>query len=51
MVETMVGLSAAISFAAGKGGIDYIDLDSVHFLRHRRRYGAITIEGPRYRFT
>jgi L-Ala-D/L-Glu epimerase len=48
MMETMVGLSAAIYFAAGKGGIDYIDLDAVHFLHHRRCFDAITIEGPRY---
>jgi L-alanine-DL-glutamate epimerase-like enolase superfamily enzyme len=48
MVETMVGLSAAIYFAAGKGGIDYVDLDAVHFLRHRHRYGDIAVEGPRY---
>jgi hypothetical protein len=44
----MVGLSAGILFAAGKGGFDFIDLDSIHLLHHRRRYDDISIEGDRY---
>ena len=48
MTETMVGLSAGINFAAGKGGFDYIDLDAIHFLRHSRSYGRIDIDGSRY---
>lgn len=48
MTETMVGLSAGINFAAGKGSFDYIDLDAVHFIRHRRSYGTIGIDGSRY---
>ncbi len=48
MTETMVGLSAAIYFAAGRGGIDFIDLDAIHFLHHRRRFGNIMIDGPAY---
>lgn len=49
MTETAVGLSAGINFAAGTGGFDYIDLDSIHFFHHRGRVGAWRIEGPRYR--
>ena len=48
MTETMTGLSAGIYFALGTGGFDYIDLDSVHFLHHKKQYGDIRIEGPRY---
>ncbi len=48
MTETMVGLSAGIYFALGTGGFDYIDLDSVHFLHHRKQYKDISIDGPRY---
>ena len=48
MTETMVGLSAAINFAAGRGGFDYIDLDSVHFFAHGRRYGNITIRSNEF---
>jgi len=51
MTETMVGLSIAINFAAGMGGFDYIDLDSIHFLRHRNVYESIKIEGSRYRLS
>ena len=49
MSETMVGLSAGILLAGGAGGFDYIDLDSIHFFPHRRRYGPIEIAGPEYR--
>lgn len=48
MTETMAGLSAAINFAAGKGGFDYIDLDSIHFLNHRNMFGSIKLSGSRY---
>ena len=48
MTETMTGLSAGIYFALGTGGFDYIDLDAVHFLHHKKRYGDINIEGCRY---
>jgi L-alanine-DL-glutamate epimerase-like enolase superfamily enzyme len=48
MTETMTGLSAAIHCAAGTGAFDYIDLDSVHFLHHRKRYQDILIDGPTY---
>jgi L-Ala-D/L-Glu epimerase len=47
MIETMVGLSAAISFAAGTGAFDFIDLDSVHFLYGRNRYSGIDLWGPK----
>ncbi len=46
MTETMVGLSAAIHLAAGTGCFDYIDLDSVYFVRHRKRYDDILLDGP-----
>ena len=46
MTETMVGLSAGIFLAAGTGGFDYIDLDSIHLLHHKNQYGGIAIEGP-----
>ena len=48
MMETMTGLSAAIYLAAGTGGIDYIDLDAIHFLHHRNHYGDIVVDGPDY---
>ncbi|HVN96182.1 MAG TPA: enolase C-terminal domain-like protein [Syntrophorhabdaceae bacterium] len=48
MTETMVGLSAGIDFAAGKGGFDYIDLDAVHFLYHCNTYGPMRIVGKSY---
>jgi L-Ala-D/L-Glu epimerase len=48
MTETIVGLSAGIYLAAGTGAFDYIDLDSIHFLRHHNRYGNIVIDGRFY---
>jgi len=51
MTETMVGLSAGIALAAGTGAFHYVDLDGVHFLRHRRQEGPVLIEGPRYRWS
>ncbi len=48
MTETMVGLSAGIYMAAGTGAFDYVDLDAAHLLFNGRRYGDITIAGPRY---
>lgn len=49
MTETMVGLSAAIYLAAGTDAFDYLDLDSIHFLFHPRRFGSIVIDGATYR--
>jgi len=49
MTETMVGLSAAIYFAAGTGKFDYIDLDSIHFLHHFGCYGDLAITGSSYK--
>ena len=48
MTETMVGLSTAIYCAMGTAAFDYIDLDSVHFLHHRKQYADIRIDGPTY---
>jgi L-alanine-DL-glutamate epimerase-like enolase superfamily enzyme len=48
MTETMVGLSAGIYLAAGTGAFDYVDLDAIHLLFHRRRYGDITVAGRDY---
>ncbi len=48
MMETMTGLSVAIHMAAGTGEFNYIDLDSIYFLHHKNRYGALTIDGPRF---
>jgi L-alanine-DL-glutamate epimerase-like enolase superfamily enzyme len=48
MTETMVGLSAGIYLAAGTKAFDYIDLDSVHFLHHRKQYGNIIINKSCY---
>ncbi len=48
MTETMTGLSTGISMAMGTGAFDYIDLDSIHFLNHRKRYGALIVEGAGY---
>ncbi len=49
MIETMTGLSAGIHMAMGTAAFDYIDLDSIHYLRHKRHYGRITIDGAHYR--
>ena len=51
MIETMTGLSAGLYMAMGTGVFDYIDLDSVHYLRHTNRYGRVTIDGPLYRMS
>jgi L-alanine-DL-glutamate epimerase-like enolase superfamily enzyme len=48
MTETMVGLSAGIFCAAGTGGFNYIDLDSIHLLHHKNQYGGITVKGPTF---
>jgi L-alanine-DL-glutamate epimerase-like enolase superfamily enzyme len=48
MTETMTGLSTAIYCAMGTGAFDYIDLDSVHFLHHRKQYQNIIIDGSAY---
>lgn len=49
MIETMAGLSAGLSMALGTGAFNYIDLDSIHYLRHTNRYGRMTIDGPLYK--
>ena len=46
MIETMVGLSAAILFALGTGYFDYVDLDSAHFLYGGKHYPNLSIKGP-----
>mgnify|MGYP000931811289 CR=1 FL=1 len=48
MTETITGLSAGIYLALGTGGFDFIDLDAVHLLRHKKRYGNLLIDGPCY---
>ena len=48
MTESMTGLSAGINLAMGTGAFDYIDLDSIHFLNHRRQYGELALEGAGY---
>ena len=48
MTETMTGLSAAVYLAAGSGVFDYIDLDSIYFLFHKKRYSDIRISGPEF---
>jgi L-alanine-DL-glutamate epimerase-like enolase superfamily enzyme len=46
MMETMTGLSAAIYLAGGSKVFDFVDLDSVYFLHHRRRYGHVAVQPP-----
>jgi L-alanine-DL-glutamate epimerase-like enolase superfamily enzyme len=48
MTETMVGLSAAIYFAAGTNAFDYVDLDSIHFLHHKNYYNGLAVAGRHY---
>ncbi len=48
MIETMVGLSAAVFFAAGTGAFDFIDLDAVHFLYGENAYPGIVKAGPAF---
>lgn len=49
MMETMTGLSAAIYLAGGSKAFDFVDLDSVYFLRHRKRYGDVAVKPPVFR--
>jgi L-Ala-D/L-Glu epimerase len=49
MIETMTGLSSGINMALGTGIFAYIDLDSIHYLRHTKRWRQIVIDGPLYR--
>jgi L-alanine-DL-glutamate epimerase-like enolase superfamily enzyme len=49
MTETMVGLSAGIYLAAGTGAFDYIDLDSIHLIQHKKKYGDIILDRDEYR--
>ena len=49
MMETMAGLSAAIYLACGKAAFDFVDLDSIYFLHHRRRYRDISVQAPYFR--
>jgi L-Ala-D/L-Glu epimerase len=46
MIETMVGLSAAIWLASGTSAFDFVDLDSVHFLYGSNGSGGINVSGP-----
>jgi L-alanine-DL-glutamate epimerase-like enolase superfamily enzyme len=48
MIETMVGLSAAVQLAAGAGSFDFIDLDAVYFLYGKNAYPGIEREGPAF---
>ena len=49
MIETMTGLSAGINMAMGTAAFDHSDLDSIHYLHHKDRYGHINIDGAHYR--
>jgi L-Ala-D/L-Glu epimerase len=49
MIETMTGLSSGINLVMGTSIFDYIDLDSIHYLRHTKRWENIVIDGPLYR--
>jgi len=51
MTETMVGLSAAIFFAAGTGFFDFVDLDGVHLLFGKNQWPDLAIDGPRFIIT
>lgn len=46
MTETMVGLSSGIFMASGTGKFDFIDLDSIYYLNHKRNYGNIYLTPP-----
>lgn len=49
MTETMIGLSSAINLvAASKQYFDYIDLDSIFFLRYKNNYENIKICPPNF---
>ncbi len=48
MTETMVGLSAGIYCAMGTGAFDYIDLDGVYFLYHKKVYDQMRIQGAEF---
>lgn len=49
MMETMTGLSAAVYLACGTAAFDFIDLDSIYFLHHKKRYGDIGVEATGFR--
>ncbi|HOP86675.1 MAG TPA: enolase C-terminal domain-like protein [Syntrophorhabdaceae bacterium] len=46
MTETMIGLSAGIYLACGTGQFDFVDLDSIYYIRHKRNYGNINLVPP-----
>jgi L-alanine-DL-glutamate epimerase-like enolase superfamily enzyme len=46
MTETMVGASAGMWMALGRGDIDYIDLDSPYLLYGSRRWEGLALRGP-----
>ncbi|MCX7965160.1 MAG: hypothetical protein N2596_00845, partial [Syntrophorhabdaceae bacterium] len=48
MTETMVGLSAGIYMACGTGVFDFIDLDSIYYLKYKKHYGNIHLLTPFY---
>ena len=48
MTETVVGLSAAIFFAAGTGFFDFIDLDSIHLLFGKNKWPGFALQGPSF---
>jgi L-Ala-D/L-Glu epimerase len=48
MMETMMGLSAAINLSAGTGAFDYIDLDAIHFMYGKHEYPGILTDGATY---
>ncbi|MCS7280980.1 MAG: hypothetical protein NZ583_05050 [Desulfobacterota bacterium] len=48
MMESIIGLKAGIFFAMGKGELDYIDLDAVHFLKWKKFPPLLSSSGPFY---
>jgi len=46
MTETMIGLSAGIYLACGTGQFDFVDLDSIYYIAHKRNYGNINLVPP-----
>lgn len=51
MMETVIGLSAAVFLAAGTGRFDFVDLDSIYFLYGQNRYPGISVDAPAFLIT
>lgn len=51
MTETIIGLSTAVYLALGTAKFDFIDLDSIYFLRYNKQYDKLLIRDCKFIIT